>query len=87
MRVNPGSSQKEMVRQLRATNKGKIKYDQMQEWNPTLTGILRRRQHSPSGCKDEVLQQLKYHHPPTPPLAPQTVSNEWKQKYSQVFPP
>jgi len=43
IRVNPGPSQEEMVRQIRATNKGKMKYDQMQEWNPTLTRILRRR--------------------------------------------
>jgi len=86
MRVNPGPSQEEMVRQIRATDKGKIKYDQMQEWNSTLTGILRRRQHSPTGCKDEVPQELKFHHPPPPPPAPQTVSNEWKQEYSKVFP-
>jgi len=85
MRVNPGPSQEEIVRQLRATEKGKMKYDQMQEWNPTLTGILRRRQHSPTGCKDKVLQELKFYHSPPPPLAPQTVSSEWKQKYSKVF--
>jgi len=54
MRVNPGPSQEEMVRQIRAPDKGKMKYNQMLEWNPTLTGILRRRQHSPTGCKDEV---------------------------------
>jgi len=70
MRVNPGPSQEEMVRQIRATDKGKMKYDQMQEWNPTLTGILRRRQHSPTGCKDEVPQELKFHHPPPFPPAP-----------------
>jgi len=86
MRVNPGTSQEEIMRQIRATDKGKMKYDQKQEWNPTLTGILRRRQHSPTGCKDEVPQELKFHHPPLPPPAPQTVSNEWKQKYSKVFP-
>jgi len=45
MRVNPGPSREEMVRQIRATDKGKMKYDQMQEWNPTLTEILRRRQY------------------------------------------
>jgi len=50
MRVNPEPSQEEMVRQIRATDKGKMKYDQMQEWNPTLSGILRRRQYSPTGC-------------------------------------
>jgi len=85
LRVNPGPSQEEMVRQIRATDKGKMKYDQMQEWNPTLAGILRRRQHSPTECKDEVLQELKFHHPPPPPPAPQTVSSEWKQRYSKVF--
>ena len=55
MRGNPGHSQKKMVGQIGATNKGKMKYNQMQEWNPTLTGILRRRQHLPPGCKSEVL--------------------------------
>jgi len=85
MRVNPEPSQEEMVRQLNATDKGKMKYDQIQEWNPTLTGILERRQHSPTGFKDEVPQGLKFHHPPPPLPAPQTVSNEWKQKYSKVF--
>jgi len=75
-----------MVRQIRATDKGKMKYDQMQEWNPTLAGILRKRQYSPTGCKDEVPQELKFHHPPPPPPAPQTVVSEWKQKYSKVFP-
>jgi len=65
-----------MVRQIRATDKGKMKYDQMQEGNPTLTGILRRRQQAPTGCKDEVPQELKFHYPPPPPPAPQTVSNE-----------
>jgi len=85
MRVNPGSSHEEMVKQIRATDKGKMKYDQMQEWNPTLTGILRRRQHSPTGCKDEVPQELNFHHPPAPPGSPQAVSNEWKQKHSKAF--
>jgi len=86
MRVNPGPSQGEMVRQIRATGQGKMKYDQMQEWNPTLAGILRRRQHSPTECKDEVPQEHKFHHPPPPPPAPQTISSKWKQKYSKVFP-
>jgi len=86
MRVNPGPAQEEMVKQIRATDKGKMKYDQMQEWNPTLTRILRRRQHSPTGCKDEVPKELKFYHPPPPPPAPQTVSSEWKQKYSKIFP-
>jgi len=76
MRVNPGPSQEAMVRKIRATNKGKMKYDQMQEWNPTVTGILRRRQYSPTECKDEVPQELKFNHPPPPPPAPQTVSSE-----------
>jgi len=58
MRDNPVPSQEEMVGQIRATDEGKMKYDQMQEWNPTLTGILRRRQHTPTGCKDEVPQEL-----------------------------
>jgi len=58
----------------------------MQEWNPTVTGILRRRQHSPTGCNDEVPQELEFHHPPPPPPAPQTISSEWKQKYSKIFP-
>jgi len=80
MRVNPEPSQEEMVRQIRATDKGKMKYDQIQEWKLTLAGILRRRQHSPSGYKDEVPQELKFHPPPPPPPAPQTVSSEWKQK-------
>jgi len=31
MRFNPGPSQEEMVRQIRATDKGKMKYDQMEE--------------------------------------------------------
>jgi len=31
MTVNPGPSQEEMMRQIRATDKGKLKYDQMQE--------------------------------------------------------
>jgi len=70
MRGNPGPSQEEMVRHIKATDKGKMKYDQMQEWNPTLTGILRRRQHSPTGCKDEVPQELKFQHPPPRPPAP-----------------
>jgi len=74
-----------MVIQLRATDKGKMKYDQMQEWNPTLAGILRKRQHSLTEYKDEVLQELKFHHPPPPP-ASQTVTNECKQKYSKAFP-
>jgi len=69
MRVNPGPSQYEMVRQIMTTDKGKMTYDQMQEWNPTLTRILRRRQHSPTGCKDEVPQERKFHHPPPPPPA------------------
>jgi len=86
MRVNPGPSQEEMVRQIRATDKGKMKYDQMQEWNPTLTRILKRRHHSPTGCKDEVPQELKFHHPPPPPPAPQTVVSEWKQRCSKIFP-
>jgi len=73
-----------MVRQIRVTDKGKMKYDQMQEWNPTLTGILRRRQHSPTGCKDEVPQELKFHHPLPPPPALQTVSSKWKQKYRKT---
>jgi len=75
-----------MVRQINATDKGKMKYDQMQEWNPTLAGILRRRQHSPTGCKDEVPQELKFHHPPPPPPAHQTIVSEWKQRYNKVFP-
>jgi len=75
MRVNPGPSQEEMVRQIRATDKGKMKYDQLQEWNPTLTRMLRRRQHSPTGCKNEVQQELNFHHPPPSPSAPQTVSS------------
>jgi len=84
MRVNPGPSQEEMVRQIRTTDKGKMKYDQMQEWNPTLAGILKRRLHSPTGGKDEVPHELKFHHPPPPPPAPQVVSNVWKQKYGKV---
>jgi len=86
MRVNPVPSQEEMVRQSRATDKGKMKYDQMQEWNPTVTGILGRRQHSPTECNDEAPQELKFHNPLPSPPAPQTFSNEWKQKYSKVFP-
>jgi len=74
-----------MVRQLSATDKGKIKCDQIQEWNLTLAGILRRRQHSPTGFKDEVLPELKFYHPPPPLPAPQTVASEWKQKYSKIF--
>jgi len=62
-----------------------MKYDQMQEWNPTLAGLLTRRQHLPTECKDEVPQELKFHHPPPPPPAPQTVSSEWKQRYSKIF--
>jgi len=31
MKVNPGPSQEEMVRQIRATDKRKMQYDQMQE--------------------------------------------------------
>jgi len=85
MRVNPVASQKEMVRQIRATDKRKMKCNQMQEWNPTLTGIRRRRQHSPNGGKNEVPQELKFHHPPPPPPAPQTVVSEWKQRYSKVL--
>jgi len=85
MRVNPGPSQEEMVRQIDATDKGKMKYNQMQEWNPTFPRILRRRQHAPTGCKDEVLQELKFHHPPPLPPAPQTVSSEWKQKSRKIF--
>jgi len=76
MGVNPVPSQEQMVRQIKATNKGKMKYDQMQECNPTLARILRRRQHSPTGCKDEVTQELKFHHPPPPPPALQIVSGE-----------
>jgi len=75
-----------MVRLIGATDKGKMKYYQMQEWNPTLAGILRRRQHSPTGCKDEVTQELKFHLPPPLPPAPQTVSSEWKQKSRKIFP-
>jgi len=85
MRVNPRPSEEEMVRQITTTDKGKMKYEQMQEWNPILTGILGRRQHSPTGCKNKVPQEHKFHHPPPPP-APQTVSSKWKQKYSKVFP-
>ena len=86
MRVNPGPSEEEMVKQIDATDKGKMKHDQMQEWNPTVARILRRRQHAPTGCKDKVPQELKFHYPPPPPSAPQTVSSEWKQKYSKIFP-
>jgi len=76
MRDNPGPTLEEMFRQIRATKKWNIKYDQMQEGNPTLTGILRRRQYSPTRCKDEEPQELKFHHTSHPPSAPQRVSNE-----------
>jgi len=65
--VNSRPSQEETVQQLKATDKGKKKYDQMQEWKPTLTGILRKRHHSPTECKDEAPQQLKFYHPPPSP--------------------
>jgi len=75
-----------MVRQISVSDKRKIQHHQMEEGNPTLTGILRRRQYSSTEYKDEVLQELKSHHPPPPPPGPQTITSAWKQKFSKVFP-
>jgi len=44
MRVKPGPSQEIMVREIEATENRKMKYDQIQEWNPTLTRFFSRRQ-------------------------------------------
>ena len=54
MNVNPRPSEEEIVRQPTATDKGEMKYNQMQQCNPTLTRILKRRQHPKTGCKAKV---------------------------------
>jgi len=47
-----------MVKQIRETDKGKMKYAQMQEWDPTLAGILRRRLYLLTEYKNKVLENL-----------------------------
>src|SRR5437868_15050464 len=46
-----------------------------EEWNPTLTGIFRRRALSPTTCQEEVPKDLKYHQGPPPPPPGQTLSS------------
>jgi len=44
------------------------------EWTPTLNGTLRMRGNDPRKCKDEVPEELKFHHSPPPPPSPTTNS-------------
>src|SRR5437868_48108 len=70
--TRPITTTEEMERSIR---RAPTRLSNLQEWNPTLNGILKRRATSPTTCQDEVPKQVRYNDPPPPPPGSQVLSS------------